>query len=387
MCGKGTGLGLSLVRQIVKLSGGRLGVRSKVDEGSTFWVELPLGVGEQTLINLNPQVPVSGPHSEQVPPVEENIPPLCLDDLSMRLQAEVSSIETSQVPLDLGRSNSAMQGLMEHGGPVELVLQRLGSRSPVLTRSDATSSCEKLPDKHDPQKESGPSSTPAPLRTRPRPTYVPLPSPRSFNMDPHPTNASNVSKTSDPLAHFDAAYTRGSQSSITPPISIEPSLPVLVVDDDQVTRALMARLLTRLGCHVSTAENGEVALEMILGTSNLSALTPSTDASGNLGPILEQEPEYTEPEDKFAIIFLDNQMPVLSGLQTVQKLRSCGRTNLVVGVTGNALLDDQKSFLEAGVDRVLTKPVHERSLKDMLILAGERRKPTSGDPFQQAKPR
>lgn len=38
--GKGTGLGLALVRQIVRLSGGRLGLRSKVGHGSTFWVEL-----------------------------------------------------------------------------------------------------------------------------------------------------------------------------------------------------------------------------------------------------------------------------------------------------------------------------------------------------------
>ncbi|KAG8735593.1 hypothetical protein FRC12_017999, partial [Ceratobasidium sp. 428] len=45
--GKGTGLGLALVRHIVKLSGGRLGVKSQRDVGSMFWVELSLGVGRR----------------------------------------------------------------------------------------------------------------------------------------------------------------------------------------------------------------------------------------------------------------------------------------------------------------------------------------------------
>lgn len=39
--GKGSGLGLALVRQIVKLSNGRLGVESQFGKGSMFWFELP----------------------------------------------------------------------------------------------------------------------------------------------------------------------------------------------------------------------------------------------------------------------------------------------------------------------------------------------------------
>jgi hypothetical protein len=51
--GKGTGLGLALVRQIVKLSGGRLGVQSRLGQGSMFWVELRESVYLASILPFN----------------------------------------------------------------------------------------------------------------------------------------------------------------------------------------------------------------------------------------------------------------------------------------------------------------------------------------------
>jgi CheY-like chemotaxis protein len=164
-----------------------------------------------------------------------------------------------------------------------------------------------------------------------------------------------------------------------PSENFSPGLDVLVVDDDPLTRTLMTRLLTRLGCNVTTAENGAMALEMIVGEAvNTSPMSPIPASSPDLdssvfGPISE-EPEWSSGDMKYAVVFLDNQMPVLSGLKAVRKLRELNRRDFVVGVTGNALLTDQKEYLEAGADHVLTKPVLERSLRSMLAKADERRK-------------
>jgi len=111
---------------------------------------------------------------------------------------------------------------------------------------------------------------------------------------------------------------------------------VLVVDDDPFTRRLMGRTLGRLGCKVTTAENGEMAIDLILGVKGFAGVrrgTPGQDGVGagevELGPVPQ--------EVRFAVVFLDNQMPVMSGVKAVERLRRLGRKDYVVGVTGNAL--------------------------------------------------
>lgn len=152
------------------------------------------------------------------------------------------------------------------------------------------------------------------------------------------------------------------------PLGWEFGLRVLVVDDDPLTRKLMARMLTRLGCKVSTAENGNIALDLIL--SGLSRPTPSSEDHGYVlsAEALALAASTAPEEPKYSVVFLDNQMPVMSGLDTVARLRELGRRDFVVGVTGallsyrlmglwltgllgNALLDDQQEYYAAGVDQ------------------------------------
>src|SRR5260221_8706869 len=103
---------------------------------------------------------------------------------------------------------------------------------------------------------------------------------------------------------------------------------------------MMMRVLTRLGCQVTCAENGEMAFDLMVGHTPL-ADQAKTVAEQTLPGQVEQT---ICEEGKFAVVFLDNQMPVMSGLKMVEILRKLNRQDFVVGITGNALLSGT-SFL------------------------------------------
>ena len=111
-------------------------------------------------------------------------------------------------------------------------------------------------------------------------------------------------------------------------------LKVLVVDDDEVTRLHMSRLLEKQKLTVRIAENGERALEELART-------------------------------QFDCVLMDVQMPVLDGVETTKRIRA-SRTVFqdvpIIALTAYAMSGDRKIFLQAGMDDYIAKPVEGKEL-------------------------
>lgn len=169
----------------------------------------------------------------------------------------------------------------------------------------------------------------------------PLPSPGSGSTDALPATTSLSPVSVEPAASSLKSPAQGTPAPALrrgSSVVFEPPVIALVVDDDRLTRTIMSRTLSRLGCHVSTAENGEIALEMIIGRTFRQRQGFNEDPpSGSLSEDPGQDDDGSML-GRYDVVFLDNQMPIMSGLEVVAKLREMGRHDFVVGVTGKTLV-------------------------------------------------
>ena len=111
-------------------------------------------------------------------------------------------------------------------------------------------------------------------------------------------------------------------------------LDVLIVDDHEAMRALLARILARTGVvSVRTAETGAAALAAL-------SERPAT------------------------LILADRNMPGMGGLAFVQTVRAeaaYGAPRIIV-ISGNVGSEHAEAARSAGADAVLVKPVSARDL-------------------------
>jgi len=122
-----------------------------------------------------------------------------------------------------------------------------------------------------------------------------------------------------------------------------PRAKVLVVDDGEANRELVRLVLEEVGLRISDAENGQVGMEMAL-------------------------------KERFDVILMDMQMPVMDGFTATGALRQAGSKVPIIALTANAMKGFEQEVLAAGCTGYLTKPVDIDGLLQTLgdLLGGRR---------------
>ncbi|HTZ32201.1 MAG TPA: PAS domain S-box protein [Methylomirabilota bacterium] len=113
-------------------------------------------------------------------------------------------------------------------------------------------------------------------------------------------------------------------------------LGILLVEDNVVNQKLAIHVLRRMGHRVVLANNGVKACELA-------------------------------KQDKFDLVLMDLQMPVMGGVEATQMIRQyeaeIGRHTPIVAMTAHAAERDKLRCLQAGMDGYLTKPVKREDLQ------------------------
>ena len=69
---------------------------------------------------------------------------------------------------------------------------------------------------------------------------------------------------------------------------------------------------------------------------------------------------------RYDIIFMDHYMPDMDGMETTKNIRGLGYKSPIVALTANALVGQEKIFLENGFDGFISKPIDTRQLDIIL---------------------
>ena len=123
------------------------------------------------------------------------------------------------------------------------------------------------------------------------------------------------------------------------------ALSVLVVEDHPVNRMILEAWMSSAGHTSSTAENGQIALEMATG-------------------------------QRFDLIIMDVNMPVMDGLTATRGIRAGDGANAetpIVVLSASARTEDHEAGLEAGADAYLNKPIDFAALARVMNEVGSGR--------------
>ncbi len=111
---------------------------------------------------------------------------------------------------------------------------------------------------------------------------------------------------------------------------------ILVAEDNPDNQLLIKLLLQTWGLEPDIANNGAQAVEMAL-------------------------------VNDYQLIIMDMQMPVMGGLEATKMLRDAAYDGPIIALTANVMNHDIDTYLEAGCNKALGKPIDKDALENVLV--------------------
>jgi CheY-like chemotaxis protein len=117
-------------------------------------------------------------------------------------------------------------------------------------------------------------------------------------------------------------------------------LNILFVEDNDVNQKVLNSMLHRLGHKTSIASNGLEAFNLI-------------------------------KQNKYDLVFMDIQMPVMDGIQATKFIRDWEQQNnlpktTIIAITAHSMDGDKEHFLETGMNDYISKPIDKNLLEQMI---------------------
>lgn len=323
----GTGLGLAICKQLVELMGGEIGIDSEEGRGSTFWFTLPSAIDDAPVQPLE----IADLEGRHVLVVDDNpVNVGILGELLAHWGCRATSFASGDEVLNWLSGPGATGfdiAIIDHdmpemsGGDLgeNLRLHPLTAGMPMLVFSSR-----------------GMRGDASYFEDKGFNGYLVKPS------RPEEIRTMLAALLAQPVR--ERILTRhyiNEQSSAGDEETLEPfRMKVLVAEDDAVNQKVAMQMLEELGCEISIAASGPVAIDMFkLGT--------------------------------FDLVFMDMQMPGMDGPEAAQAMRQWeSETGAVrtpiVALTANAMAEHRALCLAAGMDDYMTKPLNRSKLVSQL---------------------
>ncbi len=335
----GTGLGLTISKQLVDLMGGEIGVESRPGKGTRFWIQLTLPLaGEPVTIT---KAPLKGIRALVVDdqPINRELLIRQLTAFGMRVTAVADSgAALAQLHNAAARKDPYAIAVLDQN-LAEDTGYRLGQE--ILADDTIPRPALVL------ISSSGSRGDGRRMKAAGFAAYLVKP---TLADDLHDALASSLGLRKQPPSPEAPLITRHhlaeTSNNDIPPQEPRQGL-ALLVEDIEVNRKVASMMLKKLGLQVDTAKDGIEALEMANGRD-------------------------------YDLILMDCQMPVMDGYEATGKIReheerAQKRRTPIVALTANAMAEDRKRCLDAGMDDFISKPFDRADLAEIVTrwLAGD----------------